>query len=95
MKDKNYWVFEGRKGPLTTSSVQMVVKKAGKKANLKKHIHPHIFRHSFTTHLLQNGNDISSVQILLGHTRPTTTLGYSHATKPKLVTTKSPLDTLN
>lgn len=90
--DKDYWVFEGRKGPLNVKSVQNIVKNAGKKANIKKNIHPHIFRHSFTTHLLQSGSDISTVQTLLGHVSPTTTLGYSHAIKPRLISTKSPLD---
>ena len=94
IKEKNYFIFEGRKGALTTASVQQIVKKAGLKANLKKHIHSHIFRHSFTTHLLQFGNDISSVQTLLGHTNPTTTLGYSHINNPKLISTKSPLDSI-
>lgn len=93
--NKTYWVFEGRNNrPLTVASVQKLVKDAGKRAKLKKNVHPHIFRHSFTTHLLQSGIDIASVQTLLGHVHPTTTLGYSHASNPKLISTKSPLDTL-
>lgn len=94
IENKNYWVFEGRKGSLTVKSVQLIVKNAGKKANIKKNIHPHIFRHSFTTHLLQTGNDIATVQTLLGHVSPTTTLGYSHSIKPKMILTKSPLDNI-
>lgn len=90
--EKEYWVFEGRKGPLTVKSVQNIVKKAAKIAGIKKNVHPHVFRHSFTTHLLESGNDVSTVQTLLGHVSPTTTLGYSHAIKPKLISTKSPLD---
>lgn len=82
------WLFPGRKGALTTRSVQEIVKKA----KIKKKVHPHIFRHSFATHLLESGIDITSVQSLLGHTRPETTLGYSHALKPKLIAIKSPLD---
>lgn len=85
-------MFPGRKGSLTVKSVQELVKKAGLKANLKKHIHPYMFRHSFTTHLLESGLDVSSVQSLLGHNRPETTLGYSHALRPKLINIKSPLD---
>lgn len=94
IKDKDYFVFEGRKSHLTTKSIQNIVKNAGLKANIKKNVHPHIFRHSFTTHLLQSGSDISSVQTLLGHSNPTTTLGYSHAINSKLISTKSPLDNL-
>jgi site-specific recombinase XerD len=51
-----------------------------------------MFRHSFTTHLLESGIDIISVQSLLGHVRPETTLGYPHAIRPKMITVRSPLD---
>jgi len=86
------WIFSGQKQMLSTRSVQEIVKTAGKKAKIKKKIHPHVFRHSFATHLLESGIDVTSVQSLLGHTRPETTLGYSHAGRPKLIAIKSPLD---
>ena len=89
---ESYWFFPGRKGPLTTKSVQEIVKKAGKTAKIHKHIHPHMFRHSFATHLLESGTDVNSVQSLLGHIRPETTLGYSHTLRPKMIVIKSPLD---
>jgi len=89
---ESYWLFPGRKGCLSIKSVQEIVKKAGKSARIKKHVHPHMFRHSFTTHLLESGVDVTSVQSLLGHTRPETTLGYSHITRPKMILIKSPLD---
>jgi len=88
------YLFPGRKGHLTAKSVQNIVEKAGKAARIGKHIHPHMFRHSFTTHLLQEGEDVSTVQALLGHSHPETTLGYSHMAGPKLINTKSPLDSL-
>jgi len=91
-KNEKYWLFVGRDGPLSVKSVQTIVEISGKKAKLKKHVHPHMFRHSFTTHLLESGIDIVSVQTLLGHTRPETTLGYSHTIKPKMISIKSPLD---
>jgi len=87
-----YWLFSGRKGPLTTKSVQELVKTAGKNAKIKKHANPPMFRHSFTTHLFESGIDVISVQSLLGHVRPETTLGYSHMLKPKMISIKSPLD---
>lgn len=93
-EQETLWLFLGRKGPLTVKSAQVLVERAGKKANVKKRVHPHIFRHSFTTHLLESGVDVSSVQSLLGHVRPETTLHYSHAVKPRLIDTVSPLDHL-
>ncbi|MCK4670605.1 MAG: tyrosine-type recombinase/integrase [Nanoarchaeota archaeon] len=89
---EKFWLFPGRNNALSVKSVQMIVHTAGKKAKIKKRVHPHIFRHSFATHLLESGIDVTSVQSLLGHTRPETTLGYSHALKPKLIAIKSPLD---
>ena len=87
-----FLLFTGRNGALTTRSVQEIVEKAGKNAKIKKHVHHHIFRHSFTTHLLESGIDVTSVQSLLGHVRPETTLEYSHAIRPKMIGIKSPLD---
>ncbi|MFT4311552.1 MAG: tyrosine-type recombinase/integrase [Candidatus Woesearchaeota archaeon] len=91
-KKEKFWLFPGRNGALTTKAVQQIVKKAGIKAKIKKHIHPHMLRHSFTTHLFESGVDITSVQNLLGHSRPDTTLIYSHFSKPKMFNIKSPLD---
>lgn len=91
-EEEKHWLFPGRKGALTIKSVQELVKKVGEKAKIKKHLHPHMFRHSFTTHLLESGVDVVSVQTLLGHVRPETTLGYSHTIRPKMIAIKSPLD---
>ncbi|MBW2983172.1 tyrosine-type recombinase/integrase [Candidatus Woesearchaeota archaeon] len=90
--DQQSWLFPGRKGPLSTKTAQAVVERAGKAAGISKKVHPHMLRHSFTTHLLEAGLDVTTVQSLLGHARPETTLGYSHAAKPRLITVKSPLD---
>lgn len=91
-EENSYWLFPGRNGCLSTRSVQEIVRLAGLNAKLKKHVHPHIFRHSFTTHLLENGIDVNSVQSLLGHVRPETTLSYAHYVIPKLISITSPLD---
>lgn len=88
------YLFSGRKGRLTTKSVQLIVTKAGKQAKISKHVHPHMFRHSFTTHLIEQGHDISTVQSLLGHVHLETTFGYAHYQRPKLIRTQSPLDKL-
>jgi len=93
IEKNNFYLFPGRNGHLTTRSVQMIINQITKKLNWKKHIHPHTFRHSFATHLLEQGNDVTSVQSLLGHNEARTTLTYLHIVKPELIKIKSPLDT--
>ena len=89
------WVFEGRKGHhLSQKSVYMIVKKAAMSAKIHKRIHPHTLRHSFSTHLVENGYDVTSVQSLLGHKSPETTMIYLHMASPNMINVISPLDSL-
>ena len=70
--------------PLTTRSVQRLVKKYAKIAGITKPVSPHTLRHSYATDLLQNGADIRSVQAMLGHSSITTTQIYTHITDKEL-----------
>lgn len=69
---------------LTPRSVERIVKKYAVRAGLVKKITPHTLRHSFATDLLQNGADIRSVQVMLGHSSITTTQVYTHVTNKHL-----------
>ncbi|MFP9115754.1 site-specific tyrosine recombinase [Flavobacterium sp. RHBU_3] len=72
-------VFLSRRGTaLTRAMVFTIIKRLAEKIGLKKTISPHTFRHSFATHLLENGADLRSIQLMLGHESITTTEVYMH-----------------
>ena len=85
--------IEGKDGKeYSASSVRSVLKLSCSRAKIKKHVTPHTLRHSYATHMLENGIDLRHIQALLGHSRPETTMIYTHVTQHDLLKIKSPLD---
>jgi integrase/recombinase XerD len=89
-------LFPGRAGnkTLTRASVQKAVRKAAKRCGLQKRVTPHTLRHSFATCLFEQGVDLRTVQVLLGHASIRSTTLYTHLTTARLRTLVSPLDQL-
>lgn len=72
-------LFLNRRGSqLTRAMIFTIIKDLATKINLNKTISPHTLRHSFATHLLENGADLRSIQLMLGHESITTTEIYVH-----------------
>ena len=91
------WLFPGCKPqlPYSRRSLQKVVHAAQLRSGLQKTVTPHTLRHSFATHHLENGTDIRTIQVLLGHRSIGTTSKYIHVASNYLENTRTPLDTLD
>jgi len=76
------------------SVIQKYFKKSLIKSNIYKQAGIHSLRHSFATHLLDNGYDIRTVQVLLGHKNIKTTMIYTHVLQKGIGRVRSPFDVL-
>lgn len=80
-------LFLNRRGKqLTRAMIFTIIKQLAEQIGLRKVISPHTFRHSFATHLLENGADLRSIQLMLGHESITTTEIYTHLDRKYLTT---------
>jgi site-specific recombinase XerD len=80
----------GKHGPyqergLTHKSVDCLIHSVVKRALIRKRVHPHVMRHTFATTLLDRGNDLKTVQSLMGHSHIRTTEAYLHSTDDRKV----------
>ena len=93
------WLFPGGNGhtanrPITPKAVYYACCQAAQQAGLQNRVHPHTLRHCFATHLLENGADLRTIQLLLGHHDLKETTIYLHLSRRHLNATASPLDSL-
>ncbi len=100
MKPKTY-LFPGMVNnwradkPLTPKCVWLAVQDAAKRASITKRVSPHTLRHSFATHLLENGTDLRTIQMLMGHADLRATSVYLHLSRRHLQAVINPAEALS
>ncbi len=78
-------LFLNRQGkPLSSRSIDRMLKQHARNAGITKPVSPHTMRHTFATHLLEGGADLRVVQELLGHSSLSTTQIYTHVSQDRL-----------
>ena len=86
---------KNKNNPLSYEAVRCIYEKARKKVGVKNGEGLHTLRHSFATHLLEAGYDIRKIQVLMGHTKLSTTMIYLHVSRETLSKVPSPLDLID
>jgi len=90
------WMFPGQNpvNPLSTRQLNRAFHRALDAAEIDKQVSLHSLRHAFATHLLEQGEDIRVIQVLLGHKKLDTTARYTQVATKLLREVKGPLEAL-
>jgi len=89
------WLFPARRdgdAPMVDGTAQRIFYRSLARAGLPNRGGIHSLRHSFATHLLEDGVDLLTLKMLLGHSHFSTTAAYLHVSRRQLQAVRSPLD---
>lgn len=90
------WLFPNcsKTGPMTVHNARRMYYRIKLKAGIQHGHGIHTLRHSFATHLIEAGVPLPVVQLLMGHSKISTTMTYVHVTEQHLSSLTSPFDLL-
>jgi integrase/recombinase XerD len=91
------WLFPATRTPgepMDAETAQKVFYRCKQRAGITKRCGIHSLRHAFATHLLERGEDVHTIQRLMGHGNISTTQRYFHLAQKHLMAIASPLDLL-
>ena len=77
---------------MSTRQLNRAVHEAAQAARIDKRVSMHSLRHAFATHLLEQKEDIRTIQVLLGHKKLETTALYTQVATETLRQVISPLE---
>jgi len=91
-----HWLFPGDTPGqhISKAAVERECQKTLRICKISKPITPHSMRHAFAVHLLEQGTDVRTIQLLLGHRSLATTAKYLRIATSRVCSTSSPLDLL-
>ena len=90
------WIFPGQNpvNPISARQLNRAFHRALDAAEIEKRVSLHSLRHAFATHLLEQGEDVQVIQVLLGHKKLDTSARYIHVATKVLREVKGPLESL-
>ena len=89
------WLFASRAGnPICPETARRALLCAAAASGIGKIVGPHMLRHAFATHLLENGEDLRKIQVVLGHGSIRSTQIYTQVSPSQIAAIRSPLEDL-
>ena len=90
------FLFPGREPGthISAKAVQMRFQRALRQAGIHRRATVHGLRHAYATHSLEKGEDVRTIQVVLGHSRLAITERYLHVAVDRIRGVKSPYEDL-
>jgi site-specific recombinase XerD len=89
------WLFASKSGhPICLDTARRALLCAAAASGIGKIVGPHMLRHAFATHLLENGEELRRIQVVLGHGSIRSTQIYTQVSSSQIAAIRSPLEDL-